>query len=269
MLKLSSRSKKLLGYPKKAQFLKSNNNTNDLNMKRILGTLMGIMILASCQDNSTQGNFKTMMIRSVGEVETLPNMASFQINLSCLKKSITEAKTCLVDKSESLHTQLLAFGIEEKDIMTSSVNMNKNYTYERSKRIFQGYQGSTRVNITIRDLDQLDEIYSALLENANLELSGLNYTHSKMDSLKNEAHANALTNAGMTADRLLKEIPASEKEILKMGNVQISASTTAANESRFADEIALKSNTPASSQINISKGTIKVNATMFVEYRIK
>ena len=240
-----------------------------MKMKRILGVVLSILILASCKDNSTQGNFKTMMIRSVGEVETVPDMASFQINLSCLKKSITDAKTCLVDKSESLHAQLLGFGIDEKDIMTSAVNMNKSYTYERSTRVFQGYEGSTRINITIKDLDQLDEIYSALLENANLELSGLDYTHSKMDSLRNEAHANALTNAGMTADRLLIELPESKKEVLKLGNVQISASTPQANTSSFSDGLELKSRGTATNQIAISRGTLVVNATLFVEYLIK
>lgn len=237
-------------------------------MKKLLSIMLTVLVLVGCQDNSSQGNFKTIMIRSAGEVETLPDMASFQINLSCLKKTISDAKTCLVDKSESLHAQLLDFGIAEKDILTSSVNMNKSYTYERSSRVFQGYQGSTRISIKIRDLDQLDEIYSALLENANLELSGLNYTHSKMDSLRNEAHANALKNAGMTADRLLAELPESKKEVLKLGNVQISSSVPKANAARFATAD-FESNATASNQIVISKGTITVNATLFVEYLIK
>lgn len=238
-------------------------------MKRLFGIVLSALILVGCQDNPPKGNFKTLMIRSTGEVEALPDMASFQINLSCLKKTIVDAKKCLVDKSESLHAQLVNFGIAEKDILTSAVNMNKSYAYERNSRVFQGYQGATRISIKIRELDNLDEIYSVLLENANLELSGLNYTHSKMDSLRNEAHAHALKNSGMTADRLLKELPESKKEVLKLGNVQISASSPVANESRFADAMQLKSSANASGQINISKGTIKVSATMFVEYLIK
>ena len=147
--------------------------------------------------------------------------------------------------------------------------MNKSYSWRNNTQVFEGYNSSTTIHVKLRDISKLDQIYTELLENRNLELSGLTYTHSKIDSLKNEAYIDALKKANALADNLLKELPASEKEILKIGNVEISASMPEANQSRVADGYAVAEVAAQNRAINISKGTVLVNATLFVEYQIK
>ena len=166
-------------------------------MKKIFGILI-VLILVGCQNNTTQKRikFNTMMIKSSGEVETLPDLATFNISLKCLKKSVMSSKQCLVDKSNELNGKLLSFGINQEDIPTTSVNMNKSYTWRKSTRVFEGNNSATRMFIKIRDLSKLDAIYTELLENRNLDLSGLSYSHSKLDSLKNEAYVKALKKSG-------------------------------------------------------------------------
>jgi len=240
-------------------------------MKKIIG-ILSLVILVSCQNNPTveSSKFKTIMIKSLGEVETLPNMATFHINLSCLDKSIMNAKKCLVDKSNELHEKLQTFGIDKDDILTTTVNMDKSYVWENNSNVFEGYRSSTTVFITVRNIDKLDEIYTELLENGNLELNGLSYSHSEIDSLKNEAYVNALEKAEVLADRLLEQIPETKKEILKIGNIEISASMPPANESNNEadyrmNDVMLSKN----KSIAISTGTVIVTATLFVEYQIK
>ncbi|MEO1023882.1 MAG: hypothetical protein AAFW89_15160, partial [Bacteroidota bacterium] len=62
-----------------------------------------------------------MMIKSMGEIETLPDLATFQVYLRCVNKSITASRKCLIDKSNELTTKLLSLGIEEDDILTTAV----------------------------------------------------------------------------------------------------------------------------------------------------
>ena len=213
-------------------------------------------------------NYKTITLRSTGEVETLPDLASFNINLSCLDKSIEKAKNCLVDKSNDLMRTLRSFGLDKDDILTTSVNLNKSYTWEKNTRVFEGYKSSTSVFVTVKNLDKLDVIYTALLSNENLDLSGLSYSHSKLDDLKNDAYVDALNKANILANRLLENLPESKKEILKIGNVKISASVPE-NQSKMAVEsnraALMSNNTP----IAISKGTVKVQATLYVVYQMK
>ena len=241
-------------------------------MKYILALLISLS-LVSCQTDSTlaPSKFKTIMIKSVGEVEALPDVATFHINLNCLQKSVKVSKQCLVDKSNELNSKLLSFGIKQDDILTTSVNMNKSYTWRNNSQVFEGFNSSTTIHVTLRDINKLDQIYTELLENRNLDLNGLAYSHSKIDSLKNDAYVDALKKSDILADKLLAELPSSEKEILKIGNVEISASMPESNQLREQEQegYAVAEVAAQNRSIAISKGTVLVKATLFVEYQIK
>lgn len=241
---------------------------------KYLITTISLLFVLSCHSQSaitnsnSNSNLKTIMLRATGEVETLPDMASFSINLSCLDKSLEAAKNCLVDKSNALMKTIKSFGISQDDILTSAVNLNKSYTWEKNSKIFEGYNCSTSVYVTVKNLDKLEDLYTALLGNENLDLNGLRYSHSKMDELENEAYVNALQKANNLADRLLDNLPESKKEILKIGNVQITASQpqSYAKAASFEDRAAFSA---TDQPVAISAGMVKVSATLFVEYQIK
>ncbi|MGX1023874.1 SIMPL domain-containing protein [Psychroflexus sp. MBR-150] len=236
-------------------------------MKQLFG-VFSLLILVSCQNNPSvePSKFKTITLKSYGEVETLPNMATFNISLNCLDKSIKSSKKCLVDKSNELQNKLLTFKIDKDDILTTSVNMSKSYTWINNSRVFEGFRGSTTVFVTIRNIDELDDIYTELLENRNLDLGGLSYSHTKIDSLKNEAYLNAFEKSEKLSDRLMQQIPESKKEILKIGNIEINASMPQDTKPQYEMNDKLASN---NTSIAINKGTIKITATLYVEYQIK
>ena len=243
---------------------------NQNQMKLLIG-ICSLLFFVSCQSNTTveRSKFKTIMIKSFGEVETLPDMATFYIDLNCLDRSIKTSKKCLVDKSNELRNKLLSFGISKDDILTTSVNMEKSYVWRNNSSVFEGYRSSTSIFITVRDIDKLDEIYTELLENRNLDLGGLGYSHSKIDSLTNEAYVNALEKSEVLAEKLLQKLPESKKEVLKIGNIEISTSLPEANENKYQAEFEMEEGISKNKSIAISKGTVRVNATLFVEYQIK
>ncbi|HSI89712.1 MAG TPA: SIMPL domain-containing protein [Adhaeribacter sp.] len=213
------------------------------------------------------------MIKAAGEVETVPDMATFRIQLSCLKPTIGASKQCLVDKSNALHKKLLSFNLDPKDILTTSVDLQKGYEWRNNSRVFTGYNSSTTMIVTVKNLDNLDRIYTELIENQNLEIGNLAYSHSKLDSLKNEAYLKALRNSKVLADRLLTELPEKKKEILKIGNVAITSSLPEAKDAQqdyaYAEAAAAGVRTQANQNISVSRGTVLVNAELFVEYLIK
>ncbi len=235
-------------------------------MKQFLFILI-ILSIIGCK-SSTQlqsASYKSVLIQSNGEVTAVPDMASFQVNLSCLDKSIERSKQCLVEKSNALNKQLKDFGIDQKDIITNSVNLNKTYIWNSGTRTFEGYRSSSQLYVTVRAIDELDEIYTALLGNEYLELAGLAYRHSKMDSLQNEAYSLALKKSEATVDRLLLELPESKREIMNIGNVQFSSNPIEYK----ANSADLRMSEEGNQSISISPGTIKVNATLLVEFKIK
>jgi len=231
--------------------------------------LISIALMISCQRSTgPDPSFKTIMIRSVGEVETVPDEATFHISLNCLEPSVKAAKNCLVAKSNELIDKLRSLGIQKDDILTTSVNLDRSYTWRNNSNVFEGYRSSTSIIVTIKNMESLDEVYTELLENRNLELGGLSYSHSKIDSLENEAYAQALKKSGVLADKLLTTLPEDKKEVLKIGNVEITSSVP---EGRGAAKtVAMEQDGMAGNQfMRINTGTVKINATLFVEYQIK
>lgn len=226
-----------------------------------------LLVLLSCSNSNTlkeeNNKYKTIMLKTEGFIETVPDMASFSIRLECLDKNIKVSKQCLIGKSNELMQKLLRYGIDSNDILTTTVSLYKSYEWNRNTRTFIGYQASTSLNVRVKNLDNLDIVYTDLIDNQNLSLGGLTYSHSKLDSLKNEAYLEALSNANKTAEVILSELPEKKKEVIKISNVKISST-------EFKREYAAtEAEDDIYESINISYGAISVNASLYVEYLIK
>ncbi len=226
-----------------------------------------LLLLVGCNTpNPKAKNYKTAMLNTAGTVEVIPNMATFSINLSCIKPHVKEAKNCLVDKSNELTDKLLQMGIAQEDLLTTSVNLSKSYQWVKNTRVFQGYRSSTSLYVTVKDMDLLEGIYTELLENRNLNLGGLQYSHSQMDSLQNEAYALALRNSNKRMERLMSQLPESNFEIIKLGNVSLSSTNPEIFEDTYnlnayaLEEVELKKN------MTINTGTVTITANINVEY---
>jgi uncharacterized protein len=226
------------------------------------------LAITGCQRAVTDDpSLKTIMIKSDAEIETSPNEAKFQVSLYCLDKSVKTSKSCLVQKSNELIQKLQSMGVKKNDVLTASVTMDKSYTWRNNSTVFEGYRSATSLTVTVKNIENLDEIYTELLENRNLEIGGLEYGHSKIDSLKNEAYVKALKKSGILADKLLAQLPEDSKEILKIGNVEITASTPRPRK-QMADGAAMEVAAVGNQSIGMSTGTIQIDATLYVEYQI-
>jgi uncharacterized protein len=235
-------------------------------MKNIIA-FMFVLAAIGCQRTTTDDpSFKTILIKSDGEIETAPNEATFNIDLFCLDGSVKASKNCLVLKSNDLIKKLESMGVKKNDILTTAVTMDKSYTWRNNSNVFEGYRSATSLIVKIRNIETLDEIYTELLENRNLEIGGLEYSHSQIDSLKNEAYVKALKKSDVLADKLLEKLPEDDKEVLKIGNVEITASTPTTR--RNMDKVTAEVASAANQSIGISTGTIRVGATLYVEYQI-
>jgi uncharacterized protein YggE len=225
-------------------------------------------IFAVAQTTSDYIQEKTIRLSSTGSVLVIPDEASFQIRLGCIDRDISISKTCLTEKSNQLIKDLVAAGIAKKDIQTTSIEMRKNYQWKNGERVFEGYSSSVVNFVKIRELDKLDEIYTELLGNEDLEINGLNYSHSMRESFQNQAYLQALDKANVLADKLISKVGATKKEILQISNVQFREDPQPRNYGQMnIVQEDMRSN--ESSPVEISAGMIKIQATLFVEYRFK
>jgi uncharacterized protein YggE len=240
-------------------------------MKKIVKNtilVISILMLVGCYQNSnSQVNSKSIMLKASGSVQVKPDEASASININCINTNINISKECLVKESVSLKNMLVKMGIEEKDILTTQVNLNKSHVWRKNTNVFEGYRASTTVNVMIRNLEVISEFYSALLVHENFTIGSLTYHHSEYAKLKKEAYLKALDNSNDLVSAILTKLPQSNKEIIQISNVKINPSKASSRE-RTAVQASSLSDSSSKQSISVSVGNMTVEQTLFVEYDI-
>ena len=243
-------------------------------MKRIVVVLSvcGLLAFQACESSNQtaeRSRLKTMLIKSSGEVSVIPNEARIAIQLECIDKNIKTSKNCLIEKSESLNTTILDFGVKPDDILTTSINQSKECRWINNSTVFVGYKSSITTQLTIRQLERLEDLYTNLSLNKNISIGNLSYSHSKIDSLNNAAYLKALENANNLADQLLSKMKETEKEIIRIGNMDL-PSVRNDYETLYESDAEYEVNLKADKRsVNINSGIMYANQTLIVEYSIK
>lgn len=231
-------------------------------MRKIL-LVISILMLAGCYQ---EGRSKTIVLKANGSVQVKPDEASASINIQCINKNIDMANECLVKESASLKAILVGLGIEEKDILTTQVNLNKSFVWRNNSNVFDGYNASTTVNVAVRDLAVISSFYTELLTHEKFTISSLTYHHSDYDELKKQAYLNALDNSNDLAKDILAKLPEMSKEITQVSNVEIEASSGPSPEYKSVRAKSMSSDSNAG--ISVTVGNMVIEQTLFVEYRI-
>ena len=230
-------------------------------MKR-LSIIMSVILLISC---NPEKNYKTILLKTSGFVEIAPDEASLSLNLSCVDKNIEQAKTCLLNISSRLNEDLINFKIRKEDILTTNVNLNKDYVWINNSSIFNGYLASTTTRVKIRDLTILDEVYTKLLSNENLTIGSLTYNHSRLDSINEVAYLIALENANNLADKILSRLPEKNKVITQISNFDITRSEINPEPVlRKNEEFAVQNQSP----LTVNIGNMIAEKALYVEFKI-
>jgi len=210
---------------------------------------------------------QTLSLQGNGSINVAPNQANFTVSISCVDKDISQAKSCLIDQSNEVMDLLKQLGIKDRNLKTTNVRLNKQNDWVNRAYVFRGYSASTSIRVTIDDMSKASEIYTSLLDNENISLNGLSYSHSAMDSLRNEAYAKALQNTHALADRLLEELPQEKKKVRRIGNVAFSSPSFETVNMKM--NLLEADNAMSQKSIATTEGEIIVNAQLFVDYIIR
>ena len=110
-------------------------------------------------------------------------------------------------RMERVLAALKRAGIEERDIQTSSINLNPDYRYENNQPPqLTGYQASNQVSIRFRDIRNSGKILDALVAEGANQINGPNLTIDQPEAARDEARLQALTNGRARADLYAKAL---------------------------------------------------------------
>jgi uncharacterized protein YggE len=228
-----------------------------------LSLILSVILLVSCNPEKES---KTILVKTSGFVEIAPDEASIILDANCVDMNIKQAKACLIDITSKLNDDLTNFGIQKEDILTTNVNLSKDYVWSNNSEVFNGYRASTTTRVKVRDLKILDELYSKLLSNEKLTIGSLSYSHSKMDSINGVASLRALENANYLADQILSQLPEKNKTITQVSNFEISKSEV--QPERNAKMLEVSEQALDNTSITVNLGNLMAVQHLFVEFKI-
>lgn len=140
-------------------------------------------------------------VSATGEATRVPDLAIISAGVVTRQTTATAAIQENATRMERVLAALKRAGIEERDVQTSSINLNPEYRYQDNRAPqLVGYSASNQVSIRFRDIRNTGKILDALVAEGANQINGPTLTIDKPEAALDEARLKALANGRARAD---------------------------------------------------------------------
>lgn len=151
-----------------------------------------------------------------GEVFAVPDTATFTFSVREEAKQVETAQNTATDKVNEIIDFLTAQGIEEKDIQTTSYNVQPMYDWIQDtcvngvcrggRQTLRGFEVSQTVTVKVRDTEAAGELLSGIGSRGVSDVSGLSFTVDDEEALQEQAREAAIEEARKKAEELADQL---------------------------------------------------------------
>ncbi|MFC1588831.1 SIMPL domain-containing protein [Pseudomonadota bacterium] len=233
-------------------------------MRRILYIVIAFSLLGCNQSNDTKSVVVNLM--ASGEIQLVPDMAGINVNVSCTNQDLSSSSECIKQSIASLFDLLDEHKVDKQDYHSSSINLEKEFSWKNNSRVFTGYKASSTVNVSFKDLDAMSSVLAKVMLMNSATVYGLNYSHSQLESYSNQAYLKALDNAATLAEEIKTKLSARSVEIFKISNINVGFDGPKPLQLEKAEVASLRANAPSPIQIN--PGILKLIKNIYVQYHV-
>lgn len=146
---------------------------------------------------------RTISVTGTGTVEAAPDMATLMIGVTTQGTTAAEALAANSKATEAVIARLAASGVEARDMQTSNLSINPNWTgYDSSSPTISGYVASNMLTVRVRALDTTGAILDAAVADGANTLNGLTFGLADPEPAYNEARKEAVADARAKAELL-------------------------------------------------------------------
>jgi uncharacterized protein YggE len=118
----------------------------------------------------------TLNLGAYGETKVAPDMATITLGVTTQAKTAAEAMSANATRMNGVMASLRKAGIAEKDIQSSTLNLNPQYRYvENQPPELVGYQASNQVTVTVHDLKKLGAAVDATVGAGANQVQGISF----------------------------------------------------------------------------------------------
>lgn len=140
-------------------------------------------------------------VTATGEVTRVPDVAIISAGVVSRATTASAALQDAANRMERVAAALKRAGVADRDIQTSSVNLNPEYRYpENQSPQLVGYTATNTVTIRFRDIRNSGKILDALVAEGANQINGPSLTIDKPEAALDEARAKAIAEGRARAE---------------------------------------------------------------------
>ena len=232
-------------------------------MRKTALIILTSLLLASCATLGSPNG--TIRVSGSARVEIEPDMATFSFTVTERAETTREAQE-RANVNVQLAYRILTenYGIDDRDIATTYMNISPEYSWTDGKQVLQGQRATQTISVTLRDLEALGNVLDSLSEISGISVGSISLDSSVRSDSLSSARALAMEDARARAEDY------AAAEGLKVGGV--SSVTEAGSDSsayRLGNAV-MKTAAVAADMEGVSTGyylsTITVTSDVEVEF---
>jgi len=164
---------------------------------------------------------RTITVSGEGKVTAKPDQANLSLGVQAQESTATKALAQANTAANHLIAALKAAGIADADIVTSGLQVYPTYT---GNQIITGYQASSQVSVTVRNIDKAGPVIDAAAAAAgnHITIGGVYFSISDPEKIIGAARAAAIDNAKVRAGQYATAAGASVGAVLQISEVSVS-----------------------------------------------
>lgn len=168
-------------------------------------SVVSILVLAACSGGaaSTTGMVPTMNVNGVGKVYLTPDVAYINVGVHTQEDNVQDALDENTSQAQQIKDTLTGMGVAEEDIQTTAFNIYPNQQYGPDGQMTEIYYAvDNTVYITVRNLNDLGAILSAVVESGANNINGISFDVLDKSAALAEARRLAIEDAKAQAEQL-------------------------------------------------------------------
>ena len=131
-----------------------------------------------------------------GIVRVVPDQVTINVRVENNGKNAKELKQLNDRTVNDVLATIKRMGIDDKDVRTEYIRLDKNYDYNTKTYSFAANQA---ISIKVKDLSKYEPLMNALLESGINRIDGISFSSSNQDALESQARKKAVENAQIKA----------------------------------------------------------------------
>ncbi len=186
----------------------------------LAASLVGAAVApAQAQTTDADETLRTLSVSGTGRVNAVPDVADISLGVFETAKEAAGASQKAAVSMDAVVQALLALGIDEKDIQTTSISLNASYDWNKQPAQIVGWEASNMVNVTVRDLEAVGDVVDAVVQAGSNQINGISFRVDDPSEAQTLARTAAIEDAQAKAEQL-----ASDAGVEIVGIVSISES---------------------------------------------